>query len=180
MDHKHRRDRIHVRARIDEASGRFSLVLDVRDGSAERRRELCAEQLGADLTAASGRTAIDAVMDATEGRGADVVIESTGHLAALGDAIAMVRPGGAVVLFGIYTETHGALPFYQLYYKEPTIVCARAATADDFPDAIDLVARGEIRLAPLVTQVFPFVRLREALAMLEDDVDGRMKIILEH
>lgn len=139
-----------------------------------------ADQLGADLTAASGQTAIDAVIDATAGRGADVVIEATGHLAALGDAIAMVRSGGTVVLFGIYTETKGALPFYQLYFKEPTIASARAATADDFPEAIDLVAQGQIRLAPLVTQVFPFVRLREALAMLEDDVDGRMKIILEH
>jgi 2-desacetyl-2-hydroxyethyl bacteriochlorophyllide A dehydrogenase len=139
-----------------------------------------AEQLGADVTAASGKTGIDAVVCATEGHGADVVIESTGHINALADAIAMVRPGGTVVLFGIYTETHATLPFYQLYYKEPAIVSARAATADDFPEAIDLVARGAIRLGPLVTQVFPFVRLREALAMLEDDVDGRMKIILEH
>ena len=139
-----------------------------------------AEQLGADLTAPSGKTGIEAVLRATDGHGADVVIESAGHISALADAIAMVRPGGTVVLFGIYTETEGALPFYQLYYKEPTIVSARAATADDFPEAIDLVARGAVKLGPLVTQVFPFVRLREALAMLEGDVDGRMKIVLEH
>ena len=139
-----------------------------------------ASQLGADVTAASGRTGIEAAVEATQGHGADIVIECTGHINALADAVAMVRPGGTVVLFGIYTETQAALPFYQLYYKEPTIVSARAATPDDFPDAIALVAQGSIRLGPLVTQVFPFVRLREALAMLEDDVDGRMKIILEH
>jgi threonine dehydrogenase-like Zn-dependent dehydrogenase len=51
---------------------------------------------------------------------------------------------------------------------------------EDFPESIQLVARGAVRLAPLVTQILPVVQLREALAMLEHDVDGRMKIILEH
>lgn len=139
-----------------------------------------AEQLGADLTASSGDEAVRAVKAATDGHGADVVIESTGHIRSMGDAIAMVRPGGTIVLFGIYTAREASLPFYQLYYKEPTVVSARAATSEDFPESIDLVATGAVRLAPLVTQVLPVSQLREALGMLENDVDGRMKIILEH
>ena len=165
---------LHVQ--LAKARGARQVIGTARSGW----KRALAEELGADVTAASGKPGIDAVIEATNGHGADVVIECTGHVSALADAVAMVRPGGTVVLFGIYTETHGALPFYQLYYKEPTIVSARAATAGDFPESIDLVARGAIRLGPLVTHVFPFVRLREALAMLEDDVDGRMKIILEH
>ena len=136
--------------------------------------------LGADVTAASGDEARRVVGEATGGQGVDVVIECTGHLASLADALAMLAPGGTIVLFGIFTERAGALPFYELYYKEPTIVSARAATGADFPESIALVAAGEVRLAPLVTQVLPLARLREALAMLEHDVDGRMKIILEH
>ena len=139
-----------------------------------------AEQLGADMTASSGEAAVAAVKDATGGHGADVVIECTGHMKALADSIAMVRPGGTIVLFGIYTDREAALPFYQLYFKEPTIVSARAATSEDFPESIDLVARGAVSLSPLITQTVPLAQLREALAMLEDDVDGRMKIILEH
>ena len=92
----------------------------------------------------------------------------------------MVRPGGTILLFGISTATEGALPFYQLYYKEPVLVNARAATSDDFPTSIDLVASGAVRLGPLVTQTMPVWALRDALRLLEDDVDGRMKIILEH
>ncbi len=139
-----------------------------------------ADRLGADLTVPTGQEAIRAVKGATDGRGADLVIESTGMVRSIADAIAMVRPGGTVVLFGIYTATEGALPFYQLYYKEPTIVSARAAMSEDFPESIDLVASGRVRLSPLVTQVLPVTELAQALGMLESDADGRMKIILEN
>ncbi len=139
-----------------------------------------ADRLGADLTVSSGADGVQAVRDATQGHGADVVIESTGMVKCIGDAIAMVRPGGSIVLFGIYTASEGQLPFYQLYYKEPTVVSARAAMGDDFPESIDLVARGRIKLDPLVTQVLPVAELARALGMLESDADGRMKIILEN
>jgi 2-desacetyl-2-hydroxyethyl bacteriochlorophyllide A dehydrogenase len=139
-----------------------------------------ADRLGADLTVSTGEEGIQAVRDATHGHGADVVIESTGMVKCIGDAIAMVRPGGTVVLFGIYTASEGQLPFYQLYYKEPTVISARAAMGEDFPESIDLVARGRITLDPLVTQVLPVAELTRALGMLESDADGRMKIILEN
>jgi 2-desacetyl-2-hydroxyethyl bacteriochlorophyllide A dehydrogenase len=139
-----------------------------------------ADELGADRTATTGDDAIREVRDATQGLGADVVIESTGMVKCIGDAIAMVRPGGTVVLFGIYTASEGALPFYQLYYKEPTVISARAARGADFPESIDLVASGRILLGPLVTQVLPVTELTRAIGMLESDADGRMKIILEH
>jgi 2-desacetyl-2-hydroxyethyl bacteriochlorophyllide A dehydrogenase len=139
-----------------------------------------AERLGADMTVSPGADGIQAVREATGGRGVDVVIESTGMVKTIADAIAVVRPGGTIVLFGIYTATEGALPFYQLYYKEPTLISARAALPEDFPESIDLVARGQITLDPLVTQVLPVTELTRALGMLESDADGRMKIILEN
>jgi 2-desacetyl-2-hydroxyethyl bacteriochlorophyllide A dehydrogenase len=139
-----------------------------------------AERLGADRTVTTGDEGVRDVRDATQGHGADVVIESTGMVKCIADAIAMVRPGGTVVLFGIYTASEGALPFYQLYYKEPIVISARAAMGVDFPESIDLVAAGRILLEPLVTQVLPVTDLTKALGMLESDADGRMKIILEH
>jgi 2-desacetyl-2-hydroxyethyl bacteriochlorophyllide A dehydrogenase len=139
-----------------------------------------AERLGTDVTTAGGDAGVRAVWSFTNGRGADVVIESTGHVQSLAHAIAMVRPGGTIVLFGIYTAGEGTLPFYQLYYKEPTIVAARAATSNDFPESIELVASGRIKLPDLVTNVLPLSQLRDALNMLEADADGRMKIILQH
>ena len=143
------------------------------------KRDL-ARELGADILVAPGDAGKRQVAAATGGHGADVVIESTGVVSSFADALAMVRPGGTVLLFGIFTATEGALPFYQLYFKEPTVICARAAKSEDFPESIELVARGHIRLSALVTQVLPLGELARALEMLKTDVDGRMKIILEH
>jgi len=72
------------------------------------------------------------------------------------------------------------LPFYQLYYKELNIVNTRAAKSEDYPASIDLVARGILKLKPLVTHVVPLRDLEKAIAMLESDEDQRMKIILKN
>ena len=139
-----------------------------------------AQQLGADITLASGAEAVRDVSEATDGRGADVVIESTGVLKSTADAMAMTRLGGSLVFYGITTATEGTLPFYQLYFKELNVVNARAAKSEDFPDSIDLVARGVVKLQPLITHVEDMAQLDRAIDMLKTDVDGRMKVILEH
>jgi 2-desacetyl-2-hydroxyethyl bacteriochlorophyllide A dehydrogenase len=139
-----------------------------------------AEQLGADITFASGAEALQGVLDATNGDGADVVIESTGKLPVIAEAISMVRPGGSILLFGVSTAMEGKLPFYQLYYKELTVYNSRAAKGEDFPASIDLVAKGMVKLDPLVTHLLPLSELGKAIQMLDTDEDARMKIILEH
>jgi len=139
-----------------------------------------ATQLGADITLSSGPEAVRGVRDATDGRGADIVIECTGHPSALADAINMARLGGTLLLFGIMSATQASLPFYQLYYKELNLVNTRAAKPEDFPATIDLVARGVLKLKPLVTHVVPLLDLEKAIGMLESDEDQRMKIILEN
>lgn len=165
-----------LHAQLAKARG-AALVMGVTRSAWKRA---LAERLSADVTAPGGAAGIRTVRESTEGRGADIVIESTGHVQSVADAIEMVRPGGTIVLFGIHTAGEGALPFYQFYYKEPTIVTARASTSDDFPESIELVATGAINVSALVTQVLPLWQLRDALGMLEGDFDGRMKIILEH
>lgn len=120
------------------------------------------------------------VMEATGGRGADLIIESTGTVPAIADGISMARLGGTLLLFGTTTATQATLPFYQLYFKELKIVNTRAAKSEDFPASIDLVARGVVKLKPLVTHVVSLSDLESAIGMLESDEDQRMKIILEN
>jgi len=140
-----------------------------------------ARELGADITFESrGGSVVEKVLEATNGRGADVVIECTGVMSALADAIKMVRFGGRLVLFGIMSQKEGALPFYDLYYKELMLINNRAATAQDFPVMIDLVARGVVKLEPLVTHHLTLGELETALEMVEDGAERRLKIILDH
>ena len=146
--------------------------------SAEKRD--LAQELGADLTIPGGDGAIEKVREATEGRGADVIIETTGVVPSLAAAVNMARFGGRLLLFGIITAKEGALPFYDLYFKELALINARVAKSEDYPSSIALVERGLIQLDPLVSNVMPLAELKPAIEMLGTDNAQRMKIILEH
>ncbi|HET6428237.1 MAG TPA: zinc-binding dehydrogenase [Phycisphaerae bacterium] len=80
---------------------------------APQRRLDAARRMGADLvldldatTAAQRR---DAVLAATEGRGADTAIEASGSPAAVPEGLDLVRDGGTYTVVGQYTD-HGAVP----------------------------------------------------------------------
>jgi threonine dehydrogenase-like Zn-dependent dehydrogenase len=139
-----------------------------------------ATRLGADLTIPGGEGAIDQVRDATEGRGADLIIETTGVLASVAAGVKMARPGGRLLLFGIITVQEGALPFYDLYFKELALISARVAKSEDYPSSIALVQRGTVQLEPLISDVMPLGELKAAIGMLGSTSGRRMKIIMEH
>jgi 2-desacetyl-2-hydroxyethyl bacteriochlorophyllide A dehydrogenase len=146
--------------------------------SADKRR--LAETLGADLTIPGGDDAIGRAREATGGRGPDVIIETTGVVPSLAAAVKMVRSGGRLLLFGIITAKEGALPFYDLYFKELALINARVAKSEDYPAAIGLVERGQVRLDPLISDVVRLEELKSAIGLLGSDSAQRMKIILEH
>ena len=139
-----------------------------------------ARQFGADITLQSGEGMVHGVLEATAGRGADLVIETTGRVEAFADALNMARLGGKLLLFGINTATEGRLPFYQLYFKELALFNARAAKGEDYASSIDLVQRGIVRLEPLVTHTLPFPELKRGIEMIGSDVDERLKVIVAH
>jgi L-iditol 2-dehydrogenase len=148
--------------------------------SRSRFKNELAKQMGADVVIASGPETVAEVLEETEGRGADVVIECTGVMKQIANAIRMVRFGGRILLFGITSATSGELPFYDLYFKELTLINSRAATAQDFPAMIDLVDRGVVRLEPLISHRMSLGELATALGMVEDGAERRLKIILDH
>ena len=143
------------------------------------KREV-ADSIGADLTLAPDDTTKDRVLEATNGLGADVVIESAGKLAVLAQAMDLVRLGGRVLGFGIHTQTEGALPFYDMYFKEIQFINARAATQKDFAACLEMCGSGAIDLTPLISDVVPLDQLDKALEMVGTDAPQRMKIILEN
>jgi L-iditol 2-dehydrogenase len=165
-----------ILVQLAKACGAYPVIGITR--SAWKRQ--MAAKLGADITLPGGAEGLRGVAEATGGRGPDLVIESTGVIPSLADAMTMARLGGTLLLFGTSTATEGALPFYQLYYKELKLISSRAAKSEDYPASIDLIARGIVKLDPLVTHVVPLSQPGTAIGMLESDADQRMKIILEH
>jgi L-iditol 2-dehydrogenase len=138
-----------------------------------------ADSMGADVTVEHGEAAKAEILKHSNGRGADVVIEAVGYISVLAEAMDIVRVGGRIIPFGIYAALEGKLPFYELYFKELDIINARAALPTDFSASIKLVEEGKVVLAPFITHTYPMADLSEAIRLLMEPSDERLKVILE-
>jgi D-xylulose reductase len=110
----------------------------------------------------------EAVAQATDGWGCDVIFECTGAQAAMHDLFRIVRPGGTVVFVG--------LP------PEPVAIDISGATAREcrmetvfryanvFDRALDLIAAGKVDLKPLLSGTFAF---DESIAAFERAAEAR-------
>ncbi len=140
------------------------------------KREL-AEALGAAVTCppdeAAGR-----ISDVTDGRGADLVVESAGTTQTLAQAIDLVGVGGTILQYGIIAATEGRLPFYDLYYKEIDLVNSRAAVPGDYATSIELLASKQVQVAPLISASYPLEQGAAAFAAMHTRSD-LIKVLLE-
>ena len=114
-----------------------------------------AKEMGADEIVPAGEVdPVEAVRDLTDGLGADIVIETAGAAETMVQAYDMVRPGGAILQFGIGPAAVDGVPGQAYYFKDLTVIGSRAGLPEDFESAIRLVATGQIDLEPLVTHHF--------------------------
>ena len=140
-----------------------------------QNREL-ALRLGA-TEAVSPEAAERAVLDATDGRGVDLAVECVGTQETLAQAMRVAGAGGIVLAFGITAPAADAMPTYEWYFKELTILSPRAARPRDCDLAISLAAGGQLDLAPLVTARFPLARLADALRACGEP--GQLKVVVD-
>ena len=104
---------------------------------------------------------IDARLDAEPHDGPyDVVIEATGRREGLTRALDIVKPRGTIVLKSTY-QGEAATPLWPTVVHEVTIVGSRCGP---FGPAIELLASGAVRTAPLVFGTFALEHYRDAFA----------------
>jgi len=93
------------------------------------------------------------VLSRTDGRGADVAIECVGATQPIKTAIDAVRKGGAVTLVGNVSPNID-LPLQSLVTREITLN-GTCGCNGEYPQCIDLMSRGLIDVAPLITKIAP-------------------------
>lgn len=146
-------------------SGRGARVIALGKRTSQIR---AAERLGAcaAFDVSQVENSIQAVRQLTErGYGADSVIEAVGSPTTWQWAIQMVRRGGTVNLFGGCPRgTQVQFDSTALHYSEITIKSTFHHTPRFIREALDAIARGEIRASDFVTGEIP---LRELPAMFE-------------
>jgi len=108
---------------------------------------------------------------------AELVVDATGHPAAIEEALERVAPGGTFMVFGVASP--GAAVHYspfRVYQRELTIVGSMAILRT-FAPAVDVVARHAERFRPLLTHAFELARFDDAVAALADGSSVKVTLV---
>jgi 2-desacetyl-2-hydroxyethyl bacteriochlorophyllide A dehydrogenase len=118
----------------------------------EPARLALAADMGATPVDVSERNPHTALADATEGRGADMVIEAVGSPEAFGSAVDVVRRGGTVVVVGMYAGETTEMQLGVYWARALTLRFAGICPVHGWwRRAMELVRSGEIDPRPLVS-----------------------------
>lgn len=129
-------------------------------------RRAAAQAYGADLVLDPAALAPEGMFLTGDGLGApgvDVVLEVVGNAAAVELAVRAARPGGRVVLVGIPDDDRTAFPASVARRKGLTLAVVRRMK-EVYPRAIELVQRGLVDAASLVSHTFPLEQVEQAFA----------------
>lgn len=123
-----------------------------------------ARQMGADAVIDTSREDLRRRVDElTGGRGADVVLDNIGLEWSIDEGIAMVRPGGKVLVCGYISENF-TVNYQEIMKYEKEILGIRGMTRQDMAEVVELV--NSRKIVPYVYKTVPFEQINEALGLL--------------
>jgi len=117
---------------------------------------------------------VSKIMDLTDDEGVDVVIDASGAIPAILQALDIVKPGGRIVLVG-YPTKDVQLPLTKVIAKELDLRGIHRY-ANVFPTAIRAVSSGKAVVKPFVTHRFPFDKILEGFKTHIKKIGNPMKI----
>lgn len=133
------------------------------------RRKL-AKRLGADLV-------MEGFPEDTSGQ-VDVVVEASGVEKTLQGAVKWAKPGGRLVMSGLYEDRICFEP-NGIVDKELEVRGASAYMTGDLLKAIDFLASGIIDATPVISHILPLTSAAEAFSMLTGADKKAAKILLK-
>ncbi|MBN1401778.1 MAG: zinc-binding dehydrogenase [Anaerolineae bacterium] len=140
-----------------------------------------AEQLGADaLVDAAHADPVAQVRELTGGYGADTVIVAVGAPAALQQALEMAGLCATVNYFaGTYPATTIPLDPNLIHYKQIRLTGSHDYGPLDFGRALELIARGSVQVAPLISHELPLERVKEGFDIVREQRGLKVVIRME-
>jgi L-iditol 2-dehydrogenase len=136
-----------------------------------------ARNIGAgEILDCSGAELVAKVLEATEGRGVDLAYEAVGRNETVNAAIDCARKGGTVTLIG-NIQPEVSLPLQKVVTRQLRLQ-GSCASAGEYPQAMELIASGKIKVAPLITSIAPLEEGPSWFARLHAREPNLMKVIL--
>ena len=133
------------------------------------QRAQTARELGAyGIIPLAAEEAREAVLELTDGRGADVVVECTAQPRVWEESLFLARPGGQVVLFGgCPAGTTVSLDTYRIHYDQVRVLSPFHFTPKAVRASYELLAAGLIPTKKLISGTFPLSQLSLAFDLLQ-------------
>jgi alcohol dehydrogenase len=149
------------------------VVLDVAEARLEKARDF-----GADVTINNGAVdAVAAVMELTDGLGADVAIEAVGVPETFELCTELIRPGGRVANVGVHGHA-ATLHLERLWIRDVTITTGLVDTFTT-PKLMRLIAEGRLDPTPFATHRFELDETMDAYATFADAATtNALKVVL--
>jgi len=117
------------------------------------------------------------VAELTGGHGADVALEAVGATGPIKSAIQSVRKGGAVTLVGNVSPTV-EIPL-QMVVSRQIRLQGSCASNGEYPECIDLLSRGLIQVAPIISAMAPLEEGAQWFEKLYKNDSNLMKVVLQ-
>jgi L-iditol 2-dehydrogenase len=137
-----------------------------------------ARELGASHTVNSGaEDAVARVQGLTGGFGADLAVEAVGMTQTVEMAVRCLRKGGSVTLVG-NVSPRIELPLQVAVTRELTLY-GSCASSGEYPACLDMLARGSVNAAPILSAVAPLADGASWFDRLYRKEPGLLKVILK-
>jgi threonine dehydrogenase-like Zn-dependent dehydrogenase len=140
---------------------RHLVALDLK----ESRLEI-ARHCGADITLNPGQVDVVAeVLEMTDGYGCDVYIEATGHPESVNNGLQMIRKLGTFVEFSVMSKPV-AVDWTIIGDQKELNIHGSHLSPYCYPLAIDMLVKGQIPVAEIVTHQLPLERFEDAIQLV--------------
>ncbi len=122
--------------------------------------------------------AVEAILAATGGRGADAAIDAVATDASLTDALNAVRPGGTVSVVGVHDLRPFPLPALGCLIRSITLRMTTAPVQRTWPELIPLLQTGRLDVDGIFTTTLPLDEAAKGYATAESRSGDDVKIQL--
>ena len=154
------------------AGARKVIAVDINPFRLGRARDF-----GADVAVnARERDPVAAIREASDGRGADLAVESAGFAATYRQCVESVRKRGKVIALG-FMEPEVTFPMQSVIYREISII-GSTAFSYEIETVLSLFAAGKLDPMPLVTHTFPLEAAQKAFETAADPGAKAIKVLI--
>jgi L-iditol 2-dehydrogenase len=117
----------------------------------------------------------------TSGRGADAVLVAVPNPSLVGEALALARPGGRVLLFAYNDPVMKVeFPVSAVGVEEKEILGSYSASVEDQEESAALVFERRLPVRELISHRFPLERIADALELAARPADNTLKVVITH